>query len=177
MTTVNTAKLTDQLPGALHWFALQVRARSELKVADLLQRKGYETFCPTYLESRQYSDRIHKAHRALFAGYVFISMSADSLLSVLSTPGVHAIVTQGVKPAIVPLAEIEAIQKATALAGHVKPWPYLRAGRRVKIIVGAMKGLEGVLVQERGEDRLVLSIEMLQRSVSLDVDRSWIQPV
>jgi transcription antitermination factor NusG len=141
-----------------------------------LKKKGYEVFCPTYIESRQYSDRIKRAEVALFAGYTFCRMDIEKRLPVLTTAGVREILSVGGIPAPISENEIENIRRAVTSGSLVQPWPYLKKGHRVRIQCGCLAGVEGVLISVKGSDKLVLSIDILQRSVCVEVDRSWIRP-
>ncbi len=163
---------TSQLP----WFALKVRARSEALVGDLLQRKAYSTFVPTYQECRQYSDRIRKLDSPLFPGYLFCRLDPERRLPVLTTPGVEYILGNERIPEPVPDVEVEVLLKLADSGANARPWPYLRCGQTVQIRYGAFAGVEGLVVQEKGSDRLVLSVTLLQRSVAVEMERSWIRP-
>ena len=158
------------------WFALQVHTRRESVVQHALHRKAYETFLPTYKECRQYSDRVRKMDSALFPGYLFCRLDVETRLSVLTTPGVYDIVRTGERFRPVEETEIAAIQQVVTSGCAAKPWPFLKAGDRVRVQFGSLAGVTGFLVSEKGMDRLVLSISMLQRSVSVEVDRTWVQP-
>jgi len=161
----------------LPWYVIRVRTRAELKVADALRSKGFEVFCPTFIEARQYSNRIKNAEVALFGGYTFCRLDPQITLPIVSTPGVQDIVGFGAGPTSVPEIDIKNIQRVVAKTGVAVPWPYLKSGQRVRISVGSMKGVEGILINHKGTDQLVISIEMLQRSIALEVERSWVQPI
>lgn len=158
------------------WYALKVRTRSELQVSTCLSHKCYETFVPTYKELRRYADRIKKVDAPLFPGYIFCRLDMQRRLPVLTTPGVEYIVSQERMPQEIPEAEISGIIQAVQ-QGKAKPWPYLKTGDRVRVKLGSFAGVEGVLVSEKGTERLVLSVTLLQRSVAVEMDRLWIQPV
>ncbi len=143
----------------------------------LLERKEYEIFLPTYQEVRKYSDRMKKIDAALFPGYLFCRMDVTRRLPILKTPGVHGILGADGEPTPIPEAEIVAIQRVIGSGARVGPWPFLKAGDVVRVERGAFAGVTGILVTERGVDRLILSVEMLQRSVSVEIDRTWIRPM
>lgn len=163
---------------AIHfpWYALKVRTRSEVFVGKCLFHKSYETFVPTYPEAKEYSDRIKKVESALFPGYIFCRLDPERRLPILTTPGVEYIVGPDREPQEIPEAEIDGIMRAVK-DGNAKPWPYLKAGDRVRVKLGAFAGVEGLLVSEKGTDRLVLSVTMLRRSVAVEMDRLWVRPV
>ncbi len=164
-------------PNSEPWFAVRVRSHGETLADAGLRAKNFETFLPTYRECRCYSDRIKKIDAPLFAGYVFCRLDPDAPLPVLTTQGVSYIVSAGRKPCPIEESEIEALQRAASSGCATKPWAYLREGQRVRVQRGAMSGVEGILLREKGADVLVLSIHLLQRSVSIEIDRSWVRPV
>lgn len=125
----------------------------------------------------KYSDRMKKVDVPLFPGYVFCRMDVTERLPVLKTPGVHSILGFDGEPSPVPDQEMVAIQRVVGSGASVGPWPFLKVGDRVRVERGAFTGVEGILISERGCDRLILSVEMLQRSVAVEIDRSWIRPL
>ena len=162
----------DTLP----WYALKVRAKAESSVDISLRAKKYITFLPTYQECRQYSDRRKTVSVPLFPGYLFCRLNPEKRLPILQTPGVDFVLGNG-KPESIPEEQIEAIEKTVSSGFSAKPWPYLKAGQKVIVETGPLLGVEGILVAEKGIDRLILAVEMLQRSVSVQVDRTWIRPL
>lgn len=159
------------------WYAIKVRTRGESLVGTLLQRKDYEIFLPTYIESRKYSDRLKKVDTPLFPGYLFCRLDVTHRLPILTTPGVDYILGSNGEPEPLPEQEIEAIQRVISSGAAARPWPFLKTGSRVRVEHGSFRGVEGILLTERGADRLVLSIAMLQRSVSVEIDRMSIRPL
>ena len=164
-------------PEELPWFALKVYTRREEMVFAALESRGYQPFLPTYLEARKYSDRIKKINAALFPGYLFCRLDVSKRLPILTTPGVEHIVGIGGVPMAVPETEISAIRRVLESGRTAVPWPYLTVGEKVVIQYGSLAGVEGLISSVRGEERLILSIHLLQRSVSVEIDRSWIRPL
>jgi len=159
------------------WYALKVRASGELKVRQALEGKEYTVFLPTYMESRKYSDRMKKVEAALFPGYLFARLDVNNRLPILQTPGVETIVGFGGEFEPVSDLEINAIQQVITAGTKAIPWPYLKEGDRVRVQFGALEGIEGILLKERGQDRLILSVHLLQRSICAEIDRSWVRPI
>jgi transcription antitermination factor NusG len=143
----------------------------------MLLGKDYECLLPTYVDCRRYSDRLKQVPAALFPGYVFCRFDPLRRLPILTTPGVEHVVGLGKIPQPVEDIEIEAIRRIMESGFLAKPWPYLKVGQRVRINGGSLDGIEGLLVQERGKDRLIISVDLLQRSVSVVIDRHLIRPV
>ncbi|HLJ47242.1 MAG TPA: transcription termination/antitermination NusG family protein [Bryobacteraceae bacterium] len=162
---------------AAPWFAVRVHSRAETLAEAGLRAKKYETFLPTYTDCRFYSDRIKKIEAPLFAGYIFCRLDPVAPLPVLTTQGVSYIVSAGRKPCAIDDCEIEAVRRATSSGCSAKPWPYLREGQRVRVRHGAMAGVEGIFLRAKGAGVLVLSVHLLQRSVSIEMDRTWVRPV
>lgn len=159
------------------WYALKVRTRGEAFISTSLRSKSYETFLPTFTESKVYSDRIKKVQAPLFPGYLFCRLDAERRLPILQTPGIEYIVSLERVPQPIPEEEIASILRVVQGGAVAKPWPYLKNGDRVCVMYGSFSGVEGILVSEKGSDRLILSVNLLQRSVSVEIDRAWIQPL
>jgi transcription antitermination factor NusG len=159
------------------WFAVQVRSRWESSTAGLLCGKGYNTLNPTYQTKARWSGRLKDVNAPLFPGYIFCQFDVHKRLPVLITPGVIAVVSRGRVPVPVTDSEIFAIQTVVSSGRPAEPWPYLELGHRVRIERDALAGLEGILIQFKGNHRIVVSVSLLQRSVSLEVDRSCITPI
>jgi transcriptional antiterminator NusG len=160
------------------WYALQVRTRWESSTAALLSGKGYQTFFPTYTTDKRWRCGMSKgASAALFPGYVFCQFDPLVRLPVLVTPGVIAVVGRGRLPVPVEDSEIDAIQKVVSSGHRAEPWPYLEVGQQVRIQDGALSGVEGILTNFKGSYRLVVSVALLCRSVSLEIERSAVCPI
>ena len=179
MITGQTTSLVglDPEPVTHPWFAVRVRSNYE-KIAELhLRERGYERFAPSYKVERQWSDRKKEMDRFLFPGYVFCRLDRHDRLPVLTIPGVVGLVGFGKIPAPIPDEEIERIQRMLESGLLVKPWPFLEVGQTVLIEQGPLAGMEGILAEEKGQCRLVVSVHLLRRSVAAEVDRTWVRPL
>ena len=161
----------------LQWFALRVRTGAEKVVSTCVQSKGFEQFLPVYRCRRRWSDRVKSLELPLFPGYLFCRLDPRHRLPLLTIPGVMQFVGIGKTPASIDQTEISAIQAAVRAGLSVEPHPFLEIGRRVRIEQGPLPGVEGVLVKIRGQHRIVVSVTLLKRSVSVEVDRYWVEPV
>ena len=159
------------------WFALTAKPRHEKAVAANLRSKGLESFLPLYRVRRQWTDRIHSVDLPLFPGYVFCRFAYASRMPVLHTPGVRSVVGFSNVPTPVSDDEISRIQTIQASGLPAQPWPYLRVGQRARIEHGSLAGLEGVLIREKDTLRVVVSVELLHRSVAVEIDRDIIRAV
>jgi len=163
--------------GVSPWFALRVRSKAEQLVGTALSSKGCEVFVPTYVECRKYASCIKKIEVALFQGYLFCRLDVNRRLPVLTTPGVEHIVSCGGVPQPIADKEIAAIRTVVDSRLPACPWPYLKVGHPVRIEFGPLAGLEGLVILEKSRERLVLSVDLLQRSVSVEIERTWIRPL
>ncbi len=157
------------------WFALQVCAKHEFGVANSLRSRGYDPFLPLCRCRKLWSDRIKLVEAPLFPGYMFCRLNLHYRLPVLTAPGVIRIVGHTRLPVPVDESEINAIQTIVASGLPNEPWPYLREGDRVRIERGPLRGLEGILVETRGAHRLILSVTLVQRSVSVEIDSAFVK--
>jgi transcription antitermination factor NusG len=159
------------------WYALSVRSRHEKTVAHFLESFGYVSFLPTYKARRLWSDRIKEVEAPLFPGYLFCRFDIRNRLPILMIPGVQQIVGGTKIPAPIDIAEVKALQAVVRAGAACEPWPFLKVGDRLRIEHGSLAGVEGILLQVKGRHRLVLSVTLLQRSVSVDIDSAWVRMV
>lgn len=159
------------------WFALQVKVRCEGSTAAFLSGKGYETFVPSYRTKRRWGGRIQEVTATLFPGYVFCHFDAQKRLPILVTPGVISVVGRGRVPVPLEDAELAAVRVAVSSGLRLEPWPYLEIGQRVRIQDESLSGLEGILIDFRGGQRIIVSVSLLRRSVAMEIDRSRVVPI
>jgi transcription antitermination factor NusG len=160
----------------LPWYAVHVRSNFERLVYRSLSDKGYDLFFPTYTARRQWSDRSKETDVPLFPGYLFCRFDAGQRLPIVTTPGVVQIVGNGKTPEAVSDQEIEAIERVLQSGLPYQPCPSMRIGQTVVVDSGPLSGVHGQLLQIRSRYRLVLSITLLQRSIAVEVDASWVSP-
>jgi transcription antitermination factor NusG len=159
------------------WYALYTRHQHEKVVHQVLTGKGFEAFLPLYTTAHQWKDRVKRVSLPLFPCYVFVQSPLAQWLPVLTTPGVLTVVGFGGEPAIIPGTEIEAIRRVIENSVKVEPHPFLKYGDRVRVTAGPLRGLEGILIRKKNWCKLLLSVEMLQRSVAVEVDVAMVQRV
>jgi transcription antitermination factor NusG len=160
----------------LSWFAIRVRSQCEKMVSDALRYKGYEEFLPLYWSRRLWSDRVKVIQRPLFAGYLFCRFDVADRNSILTTPGVSLIVGQGRTPLPVNPSELETIRLAVSTGQNIRPWCGFVVGNTVRIENGPLRGIEGTLLRFKGSSHLIIGVQLLQRSVAVEVDESWVVP-
>ena len=152
------------------WFAVYTKHQHEKSAASLLERKGIQQFLPLYREVRRWKDRKQEVVLPLFPCYLFVFTELSRKLEVLQTAGVRWFVENSGHACPVPEAEIEALQKVCASGVRVTPHPFLKRGDTVRLSEGPLAGIEGILTQVKNEHRIVLSVELLKRSVAVEVD-------
>jgi transcription antitermination factor NusG len=159
------------------WYAVYTRHQHEKSVAENLLGRGLDVFLPVYEALRQWNDRKKRLSLPLFPCYVFFRGNFERRAKVLSTPGVHSIVGFAGRPAAIQRCEIDAIRLAVESHLRIEPHPFLRYGDQVRVKFGPLTGIEGILIRKRGFERLIISAELLQKSVSVEVDASCIERI
>jgi len=158
------------------WIALIVRHRAERKVQKGLANLGLETFVAWHGVRRRWADRIKILEQNLIPGYVFCRSTFVERMAVMRQAGVEKVLTFNRTPALIPDPEIASLKRAIGSELPLGPWPYLRAGQRVRIENGVLAGMEGTLARESAGWRVVVTISALQRSIAVEVDRDMIAP-
>ncbi len=162
-----------------HWYAIRTRSRHEKLVARQLEKLGIQAFLPLVTKISQWSDRRKQVEEALFSGYAFVRLNASSSdrVRVLQTQGVVSFV--GVQGSGVPIPDQEIENIATLLASKVsyQERPYLHVGQRVRVSGGALDGLEGILTAENSDRSVVISVGLIQRSLSVRVAGYEVEPL
>lgn len=161
------------------WFALQTRPRYEKKIHTELLEKGIETFLPLWSTRHRWSDRQQLVHLPLFPGYLFVHIAASSAgrVSVLRTNGVIAFVGARNVGAPIPDSEIAAVRTILEQRIPFQPYPYLKIGQHVCIRSGCLQGVTGVLMAINGDESLIVSINLIQRSIAMRIDGFKIEPM
>jgi transcription antitermination factor NusG len=153
------------------WFALYVKPRHEKKVTLMLQGKGYEAFLPTYSHGAKYNKSFDLP---LFPGYVFCRFEASSRLPVLTTPGVFSIAGNGLNPEPICEHEMEGLKRMLTANLTPVPWPYVLPGQEVSLEFGPLRGVRGVVVDASNGRWLVVSVNLLRRSVAVKIEREFL---
>ena len=159
-------------PDIARWFALQVMPQHEHKVSTQLRYKGEEEFLPVVSTRRKWSDRCKLSERPLFPGYVFCRIRRSSFGVVLGTHGVYRIVSFGGHAHPIADEEIVGLMRVANSGREVCPVPYFSPGQKVEVTSGPLSGITGVVARLKGRDRLVVSVDLLMRSVAVDVASS-----
>jgi transcription antitermination factor NusG len=161
----------------LSWYVTYTCPRHEKYVAHQLTERRIGSFLPLYTSVRCWKDRRKRLELPLFPGYVFVQMRERDRLEILRLPGVVQFVCFQGRPARVPIAEIEALRQGMSGSVVVQPHPFLKVGRRVRIVNGPLTGVEGIFVRRKDQVRIVISISLIHRSVALEIGEADVQPV
>jgi len=159
------------------WYAAYTIARHEKCVARQMEERGIDYFLPLYRSIHWWKDRRKQVELALFPSYIFVHMALTDRLRVLQLPSVVHLVGFNGRPAPLPESEIVALRGAASGNLCLEPHPYVKIGRRVRVRSGPMAGLEGVLLRKKERSRVVLSIDLIMRSVAVEVDQAEIAPI
>jgi len=152
------------------WYAAYTSANHEKRVAEQMSVREVEHFLPVYASVRRWKDRRVTLELPLFPGYVFVRMALRDRRKVQQIPGVARLVEFGGTPAALPEEEIEALRTSLASGVRAEPHPFLTAGRKVRVKCGPLAGVEGILLKRKGKFRVVISIELIQRSVAVEME-------
>src|ERR1700677_197312 len=156
-------------PSELRWYAVYTCAQHEKSVAKQLAVRSVECFLPLYEKMRRWKDRRVKIQFPLFAGYVFARLSLQDRLRAVQVPGIVRLVGFNGQPTALPDDEILALRDGLAAAPGAEPCPYIQVGRRVRILSGPLTGLQGILQKKKSGMRFVISLHLIQRSVTVEV--------
>lgn len=168
---------TERLLPVERWYAVSVRPRHEKLVTRHLEHQGLNYFLPVYRSVRRWKDRRKELEMALFPGYVFVNLSLRDRSGVLRAPGVLRFVTFQGQPAAIENSEIRALESSLSSGLRPQPHPYLCQGKRVRVKRGPLEGAEGIMIRRKERFRLVLSIDLIMRSVMIEVDEADVEPL
>ena len=167
----------EKLLPSVRWYAVSVRPRHEKLVTRHLEHQGLNHFLPVYRSVRRWKDRRKELDMALFPGYVFVNLNLRDRLRVLRVPGAVQFVTFQGQPAAIPDSEIRALESSLSAGLRLQPHPYLHQGARVRLKRGPLVGAEGIMIRRKERFRLVLSIDLIMRSVVFEVDEADVEPL
>ena len=154
------------------WYALRTRARHEKRVSALLQEKAVLVFLPLVQQIHRWSDRQARVEVPLFTGYLFVRIlaAAETRLRVLDTPGALGLAGYRREGTPIDDSEIESLRRAVCAKAAFQTHPFTNAGQHVRVRGGALDGVEGIIAGESTDRRIVLTVEILRRSVSVGVN-------
>jgi transcriptional antiterminator NusG len=152
------------------WYAVYTWARHEKTVARYFEVRGITYFLPLFTSIHKWNQRTARVSVPLFPGYVFVQVAQHRRYEPLGVPGVVHFVGTAKSPTEIPEEEMQSLRKAIRMGSNVVPHPYLALGNRVRIASGPMSGLCGTIQRTASGCRIVISVDMIMRSVSIEVD-------
>lgn len=171
----DTLKIASQVNGAAHWYAIYLRSQFEKKVHEELCAKGVESFLPLIEEIHIWSDRKKRVHEPLFKGYLFVRTDLQNKIKILETKGVVRFVGIRNRPSLIPEEQINWVRIVIGYPQSVRRESHLTGGQRVQIIAGPFKGIQGVVSKILGPTRVVISLDEIAQSFSIEVAPEFLQ--
>ena len=162
---------------ATQWFAAYTVANHEKRVARQLADRAIAHYLPLYQSVRKWKDRRIRLDLPLFPGYVFVEIALCDRLKAIQIPSLVRLVGFGRQPTALPESDVAAIRMCLEHTGRIEPHPVISAGQRVRIVRGALAGIEGVLERRKGISRLVLCVSLIMRAVAIEVDEADVEPI
>jgi transcription elongation factor/antiterminator RfaH len=161
------------------WYAVYTKPRHERTVNGHLVEEGITVFLPEIERWSRRRDRKKKVSYPMFPGYVFINtdLNGEHRLRILKTKGVVRILGHQNVPTTIPEEQIQAIQKVLESKKTISSFPYLRTGQNVRVISGPLDGVEGIFVSGKGKGILIISVDILQRAVSVEIEQADVEPI
>jgi len=160
-----------------HWYAAYTCANHEKQVAAQLDARAVEHLLPLYASARRWKDRRVRLDLPLFPGYVFVRLALRDRLRVLQIPSVVRLVGFGGLPAALPDDQVAVLREGLDGQLRAEPHPFLTAGRRVRVVRGPLASAQGILIRTKGVFRVVLSLDLIMRSVAVELDAADLEPL
>lgn len=158
------------------WYAAQTCSRHEKRVAEYLAGRDIQCFLPLYATQRRWADRKTRVELPLFPGYLFVRIPVLERLRVLELPGVVRLVSSRGQAVAIGDAEIESLRQGLTAGGKAEPHPFLKIGECVRVVTGPFAGCTGILLRKKDALRVVVSLDIIMRSVAVEVDACDIEP-
>lgn len=162
---------------SLLWYAIQTSSRHEKTVLARLTELGIDSFLPMYVARHRWKDRTVNVQLPLFPGYLFLRLDIADRLPVLQTSGVVRFVGFGAIATPLPAEEVFSLRDGLSTRLDPEPHPYLKIGRRARVKSGPLQGLDGVIVRRKNKDRFIISLDLIMRSVSVDLSGLDLEPI
>lgn len=166
------------IPDDYYWYALYVKARHEFKVLHRLTRSGIEAFLPSVERLSKWKDRKKLVQYPLFPGYIFVHIkrTQTDIETVLKTQGVVRFIGfEPRNPEVIPDDQIYSLKRLIESGEHIDPYPFVKEGQKVRIKKGPLTGATGILIRKDKDHLFVVSIHILERSVSVKIDASDVE--
>ncbi len=167
------------IPQEPAWYALYTRSRFEKKLLSELTDRSVEVFLPMREVLSRWKDRKKRIWIPLFPGYIFVHHvdTPANRYRVLNIPGAVRFVGIEGHAEPVPDEQLDAVRRFLESSISIDPYPYLRVGKRVEVVAGPLKGIQGILVKKKGRFRFVLQVDLIRQAVSVEIDASDVRPL
>jgi len=159
------------------WYAAYTRHQHEKSVSQILRNKGFEVLLPLHSSQNRWKDRVQTVHVPLFPCYVFIEADLRQRTEILKTPGVCWLVGTAGVPSPLPSHDIASVRRLADHPALLEPHEPVSQGDRVRILAGPFYGLEGILIKIKNKSRVVVTVELLQKSAAVEVSLSLLERV
>jgi transcription antitermination factor NusG len=159
------------------WYAGYTASRHEKRVADHFAQRGVEHFLPLYETIHRWNNGRHRVQLPLFPSYIFVRIALRDRLRVIEVPGFVRLVGFNSLPHPLPEADINRMKDALNKGVLAEPYPYLTVGTRVEIRNGPMQGMTGILLRRQNECRVVISVDLIMRSMAVEVEAEDVVPI
>ena len=163
--------------GETLWYAGYTASRHEKRVAEHFAQRGVEHFLPLYETIHRWNNGRHRVQLPLFPGYIFVRIALQDRLRVIEVPGFVRLVGFNSLPCPLPEADINRMKEALNKGVLAEPYPYLTVGTRVEIRNGPMQGMTGILLRRQNKCRVVISVDLIMRSMIVEVEAGDVVPV
>lgn len=164
-------------PDAVRWLAYYTAPRHEKAVAKQFQCRSVDYFLPLVRQSRRWKNGVRaKIEEPLFPGYVFARVQPRLYFHVLNVPGVVSVVGPSRHPSVLDDEEIDSLRAGLA-ERNGRPHPFLTVGQKALIVAGAFAGKTGILTRELTSLRVVLTMDAIMKSFSIEVDADELEMV
>jgi transcription antitermination factor NusG len=158
------------------WYAAQTCSRHEKRVSEYLSGRSIQSFVPLYSTTRRWADRKARVDLPLFPGYLFVRIPLVERLRVLELPGVVGLVSSRGQAVPIRDGEVESLRQGLTVGGKAEPHPFLKVGECVRVVTGPFAGCMGILLRKKDSLRVVVSLDIIMRSVAVEVDACDIEP-
>ena len=160
-----------------HWYAVTTQPRHEKVVADHLEAKSIEAFLPLVATTSRWKDRLVILERPIFPGYVFVRINLSERHRVFGTPSLVRMLAFGGVPATIDDFEIDAVRRCLTQGHDPKAHSFVNIGELVRVKSGSLQGLEGVVIRQKNKCRIVVSISLIHKSISTEIDANLVEPI
>jgi transcription antitermination factor NusG len=175
LTASTSAMRAESLARPAQWYAVYTKSRHEKVVHRCLQSKGIDSFLPLCQVLSRWKDRRVWVEKPLFPGYLFVDLPRENLGPVKAARGVVHVLGNDEGPIQVPEEQVEAVRRMVERHVPLDPWPYMEQGKRVRVMSGPLIGMEGFIVERKKKCRLVVSVDLLGRSVATEIEAQSVE--